>query len=241
MLILRLKYKPEPILWIGEDDVREGALDLLSGAILSKKRYCVGHWSSINNYVLCGRVIKDGFQCEECRRRDVWNPCAVCTGAFCVNPNEEVRNFCMHNNFIVYLAYFGGHKIKVGVTFEGRLEERLLEQGAVAYTIHSHQPNGLRAREVETKMKKVFVDRLTTVEKVKLYKRVDIDWFEEVVGSATILEQNLEVVEGINPGAKLLFGVRKLPKGDVKAVGQLLVFKDALVPFSEVKGRKIIG
>ncbi len=91
----------------------EMPIETLRGAILSKARYCVGHYKALSTYVCCGRILNGGYQCAECLRKDFWRPCAECNGSFCINPNRDAQQFCLSNPFAVYLAYFGGKLVKV--------------------------------------------------------------------------------------------------------------------------------
>ena len=68
-----------------------------------------------------------GYMCNECRMNDDFFNCIQCTGAECINARQ--RDSCMENNYFIYLASFD-NILKVGISFERRILERLIEQGA---------------------------------------------------------------------------------------------------------------
>ena len=110
---------------------------------LGSKR-CVGYFSGGRHYK-CPDSADSGLAstCSECKKRDDWFGCIQCAGFdtsslevnstppaqnnICDNPKQRVG--CMKNRYWIYLAAFDG-QLKVGISYEQRFFERMIEQGA---------------------------------------------------------------------------------------------------------------
>lgn len=92
------------------------------------EKHCTGYFSG-GSYFPCpsDRAIESGWNCNECRLMDDFFMCIKCTGEECINRRQ--RASCEESMYYVYLAAFGS-LIKVGISHERRLLERLIEQGA---------------------------------------------------------------------------------------------------------------
>ncbi len=83
-------------------------------------------------------------QCPACQRRTGFNPAFY--HAKSVSEQQDKRN---HQPHYLYLAYFAPDHIKVGISFAGRGQSRLLEQGARAALVLETFPTALIARQYE--------------------------------------------------------------------------------------------
>lgn len=134
-------------LWGGKFNIKLGA------------KSCAGYFSC-GRHFKCPDSADVGLAstCQACKQRDDWFGCIQCTGIeetnsslpsearrdtriagdkisqqniapviLCNNPKQ--RDGCMKNNYWLYLAAFDGH-VKVGISYERRFFERMIEQGA---------------------------------------------------------------------------------------------------------------
>ncbi|MFA5868179.1 MAG: DUF2797 domain-containing protein [Candidatus Bathyarchaeia archaeon] len=76
-------------------------------------------------------IVDSGTQCRECQQRDISAPCARCDGSRCL-ARPELKLACERDMAYVYIASFGGGRLKAGVSHGGRVERRWVEQGADA-------------------------------------------------------------------------------------------------------------
>jgi hypothetical protein len=129
------------------------------------KKFCTGYFKD-GNYVSCPNKTElvDGHQCNECKINDDFFYCIKCDGTECIN--EKSREECKNKNYFVYLAAFG-HVLKVGISFERRIFERLIEQGADFGAKICFVKDGKNVRVVEQQIKNRLniVDRLGGEEK----------------------------------------------------------------------------
>lgn len=86
-------------------------------------------------------------QCPACQQRTGFNPAFY--NAATVSKQQEERNLQPH---ILYLAYFGGNLIKVGISLAARGRSRLLEQGARSAIILDTFPTAHIARHYEARI-----------------------------------------------------------------------------------------
>lgn len=111
-------------------------------------RYCIG-WRDIVNGSRSpcpdtARTDEKYDQCHACTKRTGFNPAFY--HATSVSPQQQVRNGEPH---ILYLAYFGGSTVKVGISHAARGDARLLEQGARHAIILETFPSAHIARQYE--------------------------------------------------------------------------------------------
>ncbi len=207
----------------------------LSNMAISDSRYCIGYLTGEKHeYVPCGKKT-NGYQCEECMRKHVFTPCARCHGFSC-SAGEIARKWCFQP-FTVYLAYFGGQVVKVGVAAEVRLRERLLEQGALAYKVLSRFPDGMAARREEYRLFSRYRGSLRPEDKVSGYRDPDLSWFDSSFpGETTVLMYSLQALNKIQRYRVLR--PTRIPEV-LGAIGDLLITPSGLIPFSHVRGRKL--
>lgn len=123
----------------------------LTMAFDTAQRYCVG-WRDITTGVrhACpdSALVESKYeQCSACQKLTGFNPAFY--HAASVSPQQEARNQEPH---ILYLAYFGGDLIKVGISHAARGNNRLLEQGARMAIILDTFPTAIIARQYEAKI-----------------------------------------------------------------------------------------
>lgn len=115
------------------------------------QRHCTGWRDITNGQRNCcpQRQIVDSKydQCSACQQRTGFNPAFY--HATTVSPQQETRNQEPH---ILYLAYFGGEVVKVGISHAARGNSRLLEQGARAAIILDTFPSAHIARQYEARI-----------------------------------------------------------------------------------------
>lgn len=129
------------------------------------KRHCIGYTKN-GKQISCpkNREVNDEKICKECALNDDFFLCMKCDGSMCIN--ESQRESCKKNKYFIYLAAFD-KALKVGISYEFRLMERLIEQGADLGAKIGVIKDGMIVREVEQKIKKELniIDRLTGQQK----------------------------------------------------------------------------
>jgi len=138
------------------------------------KRFCIGYFKNGKRYPCPEKreVTKD-YQCELCKRLDENLPCVQCVG-FCRNLKKRMQ--CMKQKYYIYLATFGDI-LKVGISNEVRVKQRLVEQGADFGACLFKVVDGAVARREEQKIKRLLgiVDRVRGSEKHKrIFSNEDI-------------------------------------------------------------------
>ncbi len=162
-------FSPELKVYDGEDikELDLGKIDFNT----SQEKKCIG--SLDNSYTPCPyeRPVNNFNQCQDCAPdsipdlKCIFEPqnCEGCEGGFC----EEEHS--------VYIAFYGRHA-KLGMTKKTRLQTRLIEQGADAYSLLATLPHRKQAREEEIRLseKLKISQRMSKKKKLKtLFKKVD--------------------------------------------------------------------
>lgn len=111
------------------------------------ERRCTGFFLG-SRHVECSekRKLEFGSQCNSCILKDKFSLCIRCTGDKCIN--EKRRDDCTKEKYVIYLAAFNSI-LKVGISLEVRLLERLVEQGADFGAIVGRVTDGLTVRRIE--------------------------------------------------------------------------------------------
>jgi len=138
-------FSPRFLLFSEGTGIVEQFLETISISVL-EERICVGSMAG-GVYTPCPakRAVEYSDQCRQCSRsiipvqRCLFEP--ICDGSIC---NWEL---CKRDH-MVYVAFHGG-SVKVGMTSTKRLRERLIEQGADAFSVVGNFPNRLAARNAE--------------------------------------------------------------------------------------------
>ena len=114
------------------------------------ERYCIGYTKN-NVHYDCPKnnKVENSSQCEICKKLDDTLPCTSCMG---ICKNIEKRAECMKKEFCLYLAIFG-NILKVGISRDLRLKQRLIEQGADFGAKLASVKDGKLARIYEQKIK----------------------------------------------------------------------------------------
>ena len=101
-------------------------------------------------------------QCELCSSREGTFATTVFDGYNKGNISDDELEKLMYPTF-VYLALFDTDVYKVGVSREDRVILRQLEQGSSYSMFIAHCPNGILARQIETRIRQNgVIDKLTT-------------------------------------------------------------------------------
>lgn len=155
-----IKYKwmlsrenAEPFLMIRNGSGIE-RLQLLGSELSLKigKKTCVGYYSE-GKMAECPaqRELEHGWSCNECKINDDYALCMQCTGEECINRKQ--RQECSESVYYIYLAAFSDI-LKVGISFERRIMERLVEQGADLGALIALVKDGKEVRLVEQQIAK---------------------------------------------------------------------------------------
>ncbi|HLC77434.1 MAG TPA: DUF2797 domain-containing protein [archaeon] len=132
------------------------------------KRTCIGYNKNGTHFECPSKRSVDNERvCRECALNDDFFMCMKCTGEECIN--EPQRPSCMENKYFIYLAAFSS-MLKVGISYEFRILERLIEQGADMGAKIGMVKDGKLAREVEQKISKELniSDRISGVDKQRM-------------------------------------------------------------------------
>lgn len=139
--------------------------------INTSERFCCG-WHSLETGedFVCpdqNSLDKKYENCQACQKRTGFDPAFYNASQGEISAQQIERNSQPH---LVYLAYFSGDIIKVGITFAGRGNTRLLEQGARAALILGEFSTANIARSHEEKIAKMtqFVENVKVSTKLKL-------------------------------------------------------------------------
>jgi len=129
------------------------------------KKHCIGFTRNGRHHE-CPKLrpVDSEKMCRECALNDDFFLCMKCTGEECIN--ESQRNACKKNKYYIYLAAFSTI-LKVGISYERRIMERLIEQGADMGAKIGMVQDGKLARTIEQKIRSELniSDRVTGAEK----------------------------------------------------------------------------
>jgi hypothetical protein len=132
------------------------------------KRYCTGYTKNGKHFSCpAKREVITEKMCRECMINDDFFLCMKCDGSECAN--EIQRKSCAKNKYYLYLAAFNT-MLKVGISYERRIFERLIEQGADMGAKIAIIQDGMKVRQMEQEIKKELNihDRITGIEKQKM-------------------------------------------------------------------------
>jgi hypothetical protein len=166
MLISNFRWRNfEPELLI-QDQGKEKTFPLMNQNVNMKlgKRFCTGYSKNGKRFPCPeSRLVSSDRQCQMCKSLDHYLPCIQCSG-LCTN--LSARRNCMEENYIIYLAAFGP-LMKVGISREQRIKQRLVEQGADFGATLTKIKDGRIARVYEQRIRRYLgiTDRLRGTEK----------------------------------------------------------------------------
>jgi len=128
MQIIKYSWdKFEPKLVLKDDQITRMNLFDKDISIKFNDKICIGFYNGKHYPCPERRILEYGYNCIDCRKSDRFSLCMQCTGEECINPKR--RDECKEEEYFVYLAVFDS-LIKVGVSLDRRIIERLVEQGA---------------------------------------------------------------------------------------------------------------
>jgi len=105
--------------------------------------------------------------CPACQQRTGFNPAFY--NAATVSEQQEKRNQLPH---ALYLAYFGGNVVKIGITLGSRVTSRLLEQGARSAIVLEEFASANIARQHEATIARLdgIFETISVQRKLKLFE-----------------------------------------------------------------------
>ncbi len=120
----------------------------LSMTVGEKK--CIGYVKNGKRFK-CPHENKTVYEnvCDGCKKMDDYYFCMCCSGE-CLNPRK--RGQCLKGRYVVYMAAFDS-LLKIGISVEHRLMERLVEQGADFGTNLMTITDGKAVRKIEQKIR----------------------------------------------------------------------------------------
>lgn len=132
------------------------------------KKTCIGYYSGGRNF-LCPeeRALDSGWCCNECKMNDDYFLCMQCTGKECINPKQ--REECSETVYYIYLAAFSSI-LKVGISLERRIMERLIEQGADLGALIALVKDGKDVRLIEQQIS----SELKIVDRIRGYQKHEL-------------------------------------------------------------------
>ena len=147
-------FEPGVLSWTGAEET-PGFTRLFPGKKLSwtiaGPRMCIGSRNEAGRLVSCSEniVSRPGqVRCNSCSVVDSMDPCVRCTGRIC-NASEARKTRCEETDYVLYLAVFRDHTLKVGVSTARRVKTRWVEQGADFAAVIAEIRGGRAARRLE--------------------------------------------------------------------------------------------
>jgi len=132
------------------------------------KKMCIGFYKNgKHNPCPKSREILTDWFCRDCIKKDDFFLCVKCDGSDCIN--EKQRGSCKENNYFIYLAAFD-NILKVGISYEFRFLERLVEQGADLAAKIVFLKDGKKARQMEQEIKQ----QLNVVDRIRGFQKHEI-------------------------------------------------------------------
>jgi hypothetical protein len=176
------------IIYYDDDNtVRSASFDSIFHVKFNPGRFCIGHFDG-KEWHYCGVETK-GLRCPSCNQKDYLTKCL----------REERECLRYEEDHVLYLAYFGGKTVKVGITRSWRVHERLWEQGALTYTILD-EGIGWKMLSLEKEVSKTFgiPQFISKKQKLRAY-REGPDWvFIEDFGVPNKIEENLSALKAFS-------------------------------------------
>lgn len=121
------------------------------GFRVSKRKTCVGYWDDEGRYVSCPKdaSVTKYSQCPDCSR-EVFLPDQDCLFEPKCNGEKCGLDFCSREH-ILYVAFYDT-RMKIGMSSSRRVEKRLIEQGADAYSVIGKYKGRKTARDAEKEL-----------------------------------------------------------------------------------------
>ncbi len=121
------------------------------GFRVSKGKTCVGYWDDDGRYVSCPKdaPVTKFSQCPDCSK-EVFLPDQDCLFEPKCNGERCGLDFCSREH-ILYVAFYDT-RMKIGMSSSRRVEKRLIEQGADAYSVIGKYKGRKTARDAEKEL-----------------------------------------------------------------------------------------
>jgi hypothetical protein len=118
---------------------------------VSENKVCIGSWDDEGSYRPCPKQtpVTKFAQCQECSR-EFFIPDQECLFEPKCHGEKCDWEFCKREHML-YIAFYDT-RMKVGMSSSRRIDKRLIEQGADAYSVIGKFPDRLEARETEKKI-----------------------------------------------------------------------------------------
>ena len=162
MQVVKYKWQNFKPLFVAKDGAETKKIGLLGNDIRFRvgKKTCMGYTKDGKSRPCRSSRETEGTMCDECRLEDDYYFCIRCDGLSCIN--QKKREECSANHYYIYLAAFGP-LLKVGISHEFRVMERLVEQGADFGAKIARVRDGKTVRAMEQQIKKEIniADRVT--------------------------------------------------------------------------------
>ncbi len=115
---------------------------------VSRKKTCIGLFDDDGKYVSCPKQasVSRFSQCPDCAGES-WIPHQECIFEPRCEGEQCDLDFCKREH-VLYIAFYDT-RMKIGMSSTRRIEQRLIEQGADAFSIIGKWPNRKKAREAE--------------------------------------------------------------------------------------------
>ncbi len=219
------------------------------------KRYCTGYKKNGKHFDCpAKREVTTEKMCRECIINDDFFLCMKCDGSDCAN--ETQRKACEKNKYYIYLAAFNT-MLKVGISYERRILERLIEQGADMGAKIGMVQDGMKVRQIEQKIKKELNihDRITGLQKQDMLlgniNIAAVNIFQAVAQlkkSGFTIQPEIYNLQSIYRLAKIKDAPRKLEVKDgleingrvIAAKGNIIVFSGGNETFS-LNAHRVVG
>ncbi len=139
-----------------------------SVSIKAGKKTCIGYYRD-GKHSECPKKmpLESGWYCNECKLNDDFFLCIQCNGSECINVKQ--RQDCSEQIYYIYLAAFS-NILKVGISMERRIIERLVEQGADLGALIALVKDGKEVRLIEQQICK----ELNIVDRIRGFQKHDL-------------------------------------------------------------------
>lgn len=145
------------------------------------EKTCIGYYHDGKSFACAQeRVLEHGWSCNECKMNDDFALCMQCNGSECINMKQ--REECSELIYYIYLAAFS-NILKVGISMERRIMERLVEQGADLGALIALVKDGKEVRLVEQQIAR----KLNITDRIRGAQKHDLIFGNPNIAAANIL------------------------------------------------------
>ncbi|MBI2079896.1 DUF2797 domain-containing protein [Candidatus Micrarchaeota archaeon] len=169
-LISYLSSESPSIYYWSEDQSEKLELNSQINLNFSAERFCIGYYNGQNRF-RCPNNSINCLQCPTCKYSDI----SKVYTRLNFTGFEHLAEKLSSEYYSIYLAYFGGSSVKVGVTQTKRIEKRLREQGADLWTRLMDFDNANNAYTMEKLLQETFGLKNSVTSKYKIQNLGKID------------------------------------------------------------------